>query len=88
MKDLPSVKKDLSEDTLELSYRFIKMGFKENRDPHGGQWATCTQHVSDAIQRGTISPMEGYEIEEFYKQYDYFPEYVYVRKSAYIHLIR
>jgi hypothetical protein len=46
-------------------------------------YKTCMIHLSDAVESGTISPMEAYDALDA----DYFPTILTVRKSRYSHLL-
>jgi hypothetical protein len=87
---LPSVKKDLTEDTEQLIFKFLDMGFVngDRKEPIGGQWATQTQHVADALSRRTITPMEGYDILKFVNNFKHFPQWCLIRDSKYVHLVK
>jgi hypothetical protein len=50
---------------------------------YGLYYKTCMIHLADAVEQGTISPMEAYDA--LYA--DYFPEWLKVRKSRYSHLL-
>ena len=86
MSTLPHRKKDLTADTLDLCHRFctthvFKLGTKK---PKGGlHYRKLCIHIADCIERGTISPMEGYDIEKFLLSGGYLPEWIDARESAY-----
>jgi hypothetical protein len=46
-------------------------------------YRNCMIHLADAVELGTISPMEAYDALDA----DYFPEILTVRKSRYNHLL-
>jgi hypothetical protein len=46
-------------------------------------YRNCMIHLADAVELGTISPMEAYQALDA----DYFPELLTVRKSRYSHLL-
>lgn len=49
-----------------------------------GHAATPWIHLSDAVERGTVSPMEAYDAISI----GYVPEHLTVRKSKYSHLLK
>lgn len=56
-----------------------------NRRRANDNMADCTQwiHLSDAVERGTISPMEAYDALDI----GYVPENLKIRQSRYVHLL-
>lgn len=55
---------------------------KAKEDP-GTYNTDCWIHLTDAVERGTISPMEAYDALDL----GYLPENLKVRKSRYSHLL-
>jgi len=50
---------------------------------HAGSGATEWIHLADAVEQGTVSPMEAYDAMGL----GYLPEHLKVRKSRYSHLL-
>jgi len=74
-------KKDLTEGTLDLIFWFQKQAHWQE-DPRFNRMCI---HVADCLECGTISPMEGYDIQVYVKQYGSFPECPKARASNYSH---
>jgi hypothetical protein len=87
--NLPKRKQNLTEDTYSLIDNILLLGYKngDKKQPIGGRWATATQHIADAIERGTINPMEGYEAYQLMTTTKYYPAWVETRESTYQHLL-
>jgi len=79
----PYIHDSLSKETLEMTYRFHSYRKDKDGNPKG-HGAFIFLHVADGIQRGTITPAEGYEIEDFYHSFGYIPEWARARKSIYM----
>jgi len=56
---------------------------KQANESHSLYYKTCMIHLADAVESGTISPMEAYDALNA----DYFPLQLTVRKSRYDHLL-
>lgn len=82
MKDnLNPVKPELVSDEL-----YDKSIGKLNKNPmdYSYYYKTCIIHLIDSVSRGYITPAEAYDALSV----DYFPEYLTVRESAYMHLLK
>ncbi|MFA7143201.1 MAG: hypothetical protein WC175_04395 [Candidatus Dojkabacteria bacterium] len=74
---IPSIKQNALSDQL---YDACIAKARENPGPEG---TTPWLHLKDAVDRGTISPMEAYDALEA----GFLPEHLKIRKSLYYHLL-
>jgi ribosomal protein S17 len=76
----------LNKVTIEISDELWEKSIgKLNKNPskYDAHYKNLIIHLIDSVSRGYTTPWEAYEALEA----DYFPEYLTVRKSAYMHLI-
>ena len=78
MERLPEIIKDNNPLSDKLHGELMKMAKKD-----AGYRATQWIHLSDAVERGTVSPMEAYDAIKL----GYCPEVLKIRKSRYYHLM-
>ena len=78
MERLPEIIKNNNPLSDKLHDELMKMAKKD-----AGYRATQWIHLSDAVERGTVSPMEAYDAIKL----GYCPENLKVRKSRYYHLM-
>jgi hypothetical protein len=85
MKNIKAVdrKKDLSTGTIELIHWFQDQAHWQ-KDPCFNRMCI---HVADCLECGTITPMEGYDIQAYVHLYGLFPEWPKARASNYSHTI-
>jgi len=84
LDDLPKLKHPAVYDKcMKLAERDAAAAYKVKKKPIAGLAATPWIHLADAVESGTISPMEAYDAFEL----GYLPEWLTVRKSRYSHLL-
>ena len=79
--DLPKITVEMSDELFD-AIESVKWDFVDGKKYPIGQMADQWIHLGDAVERGTISPMEAFDAVEL----GYLPENLKARVSNYDHL--